>query len=153
MDFVTLKVKDLTVNSECYLRAHCGHELRVLWLVGGCGWRSFLKREYFFGGSVKVCFMLMFWKVDLGLPWYLWFFYEVTANLPTGELVFFERNRYTYEKYWLSIFKLCLLLTKSGWKYSSLLTPNVCVYLYLSNYLYIYIINWLNFNFQSIELN
>ena len=58
-----------------------------------------MKREYFWGGEVcaKFAFMMMFWKVDLGLPYYFWFSIELKANLPMSER-FFQRNCYMIMK-------------------------------------------------------
>lgn len=51
-------------------------------------WGSFWEDSIFLGGGGGVCmvnFTVIFWKVDLGIPCYLWFSIELMANLSTIE--------------------------------------------------------------------
>lgn len=71
-------------NPKCYYsRPHCClEELRGINPLTTWGWRSIFKREYILRRACKVFFTMMFWRVDLGLPHYLWLSMELMVNLP-----------------------------------------------------------------------
>lgn len=58
------------------------------------------------GGLCKVYFQMVFWKVDLGPPCYIWFFIDM-VNLLTSEQIS-QWNLYIHEMYRRSILKWCL---------------------------------------------